>query len=325
MAATKIFGGQIADNAIVTALIEDGAVTAAKLNVTLDQISAPVAAVDMNGQLLSDLANPVGDADATPKLWVEDAIATALTSALVYKGVIDCSTNPNYPAATQGWVYVVSVAGKIGGASGVSVQVDDTVICNTTNGGGDQATVGADFNVIQGNVDGAVIGPASAVSGNVPSFNGTTGKLIQDSGKAAASLVLGPASVTDSNFAQFDGTTGKLLKGGLAFSTSTSLGTSDTAVPSQNAVKTYVDDAIAALPADSSFADGEVPSGTVDGNNVTFTLAATPITGSLHLYVNGVRMKSGVGNDYTISTDTITFATAPLTGSVLLADYRYAA
>ena len=33
-----------------------------------------------------------------------------------------------------------------------------------------------------------VLGPASAISGNLPSFNGTTGKLIQDSGVAAANV-----------------------------------------------------------------------------------------------------------------------------------------
>jgi hypothetical protein len=54
--------------------------------------------------------------------------------------------------------------------------------------------------------------------------------------------VLGPGSAVNSDFAQFDGTTGKLIKdGGLSLDTSTSLGTSDSKIPSQKAVKTYVD------------------------------------------------------------------------------------
>jgi len=71
--------------------------------------------------------------------------------------------------------------------------------------------------------------------------------------------------------------------------------------------------------------DGETPGGTVNGSNATFTLANTPASGSLHLFVNGIRQRAGSGNDYTISGDTITFETAaiPLTGDVLLADYRY--
>ncbi len=35
----------------------------------------------------------------------------ALLDALVYKGVIDCSGNPNYPAADAGHVYKVLFVG----------------------------------------------------------------------------------------------------------------------------------------------------------------------------------------------------------------------
>lgn len=47
----------------------------------------------------------------------------------VLKGGIDCSTNPNYPLADAGHVYRVTVAGKIGGASGIDVQVGDRLEC----------------------------------------------------------------------------------------------------------------------------------------------------------------------------------------------------
>lgn len=70
-----------------------------------------------------------------------------------------------------------------------------------------------------------------------------------------------------------------------------------------------------------SFADGEVPSGTVDSSNVTFTLAHTPTAGSLKVFKDGARLK--ITEDYTLATATITFISAPLTGSLLLADYRY--
>lgn len=72
----------------------------------------------------------------------------------------------------------------------------------------------------------------------------------------------------------------------------------------------------------SNFVDDETPSGTVNGANVTFTIANTPIAGSVKLFLNGVRLKVGAGNDYTISGATITMLTAPLTGEVLTADYR---
>jgi len=74
--------------------------------------------------------------------------------ALVYKGATDCSTNPNYPAADAGHCYKVSVAGKIGGGSGLAVQVGDMYIC-TTDGtlAGTQAERGANWNIIQANLD----------------------------------------------------------------------------------------------------------------------------------------------------------------------------
>ncbi|HVP00102.1 MAG TPA: hypothetical protein VMT15_18655 [Bryobacteraceae bacterium] len=73
------------------------------------------------------------------------------------------------------------------------------------------------------------------------------------------------------------------------------------------------------------YADGEVPSGAINGLNTTFTLASTPSpSNSLMLYVNGLLMHQGL--DYTIAGSTITFALAstPQTSDVLLASYRYA-
>lgn len=114
--------------------------------------------------------------------YTDGAVAAALTSALIFKSVIDCSTNPNYPAATSGWVYVVSVAGKIGGASGINVEPNDTIYCITTNAGGTQAAVGANFIIVQGNTDGVVIGPPAATNNAVSIYDTTSGKLLKNSG-----------------------------------------------------------------------------------------------------------------------------------------------
>lgn len=72
----------------------------------------------------------------------------------------------------------------------------------------------------------------------------------------------------------------------------------------------------------TNFVDKEVPSGSINGSNVTFTLANTPVAGSEHIYLNGVLQESGSGNDYTISGATITYLTAPLTGEKLRVSYR---
>jgi hypothetical protein len=83
---------------------------------------------------------------------------------------------------------------------------------------------------------------------------------------------------------------------------------------------TYVQDESGTLTP-SNFVFEVTPSGTIDGSNTAFTLPDTPTAGTLRLHLNGMRLKSGAGNDYTISTNTITMATAPISGDVLIADY----
>lgn len=83
---------------------------------------------------------------------------------------------------------------------------------------------------------------------------------------------------------------------------------------------TYVQDTAGTL-SPSNFVTEETPSGSINGSNTTFTLANTPTAGTVKLYLNGVRQKSGAGNDYTITTNTITMTTAPVSGDVLLVDY----
>lgn len=73
---------------------------------------------------------------------------------------------------------------------------------------------------------------------------------------------------------------------------------------------------------ESNFVDKEIPSGSINGSNTSFSLANTPIAGSEHLYLNGILQESGGGNDYTISGASITMATAPLTGEKLRVSYR---
>lgn len=73
----------------------------------------------------------------------------------------------------------------------------------------------------------------------------------------------------------------------------------------------------------TNFVFSEVPSGTVDGVNATFTLANTPTGGTVTLHKNGVRQLAGAGNDYTISGTSVTFLAGniPQVGDNLLADY----
>jgi hypothetical protein len=144
--------------------------------------------IDTDGTLAANSDTRLATQKAT-KTYLDQIIAAA--DAMVFKGVINCSANPNYPAADRGWTYKVSVAGKIGGASGINVEVGDTLLCITDGtASGTQAAVGAQWNIVQVNVDGAVVGPASATDGTPTVFDGATGKLIKNITYAAFKALL---------------------------------------------------------------------------------------------------------------------------------------
>ena len=72
-----------------------------------------------------------------------------------------------------------------------------------------------------------------------------------------------------------------------------------------------------AADAGSNFNQG-APTGTINGANTTFTLSPTPAaSANVNCFMNGVQQQQGAGNDYTISGATITYLTAPPTGSKL--------
>lgn len=98
------------------------------------------------------------------------------------KGNTDCSTNPNYPAAVTGDAYVVTVAGKIGGASGVSVDVGDVYVAKADNAGGTQASVGSSWFVIEHNLTGALaaIAALTPAADKLAFFSGSTTAALTD-------------------------------------------------------------------------------------------------------------------------------------------------
>jgi len=67
------------------------------------------------------------------------------------------------------------------------------------------------------------------------------------------------------------------------------------------------------------FVFNEVPTGTVDGVNAAFTLANTPVAGTVQVFKSGLLQTPTT--DYTVSGTTVTFVVAPAGGSVLLVHY----
>jgi len=82
---------------------------------------------------------------------------------------------------------------------------------------------------------------------------------------------------------------------------------------------------VATAPVGStSFVTNETPTGLVNGSNTAFDTANNYVGGTLQVFRDGQLMKGG-GDDYTeTDSNTFTFTTAPLTGSVLLVSYQQA-
>lgn len=93
---------------------------------------------------------------------LDAAIGTAVAGLLDFKGNIDASVNPNYLAALKGDSYVITVAGKVGGAGGKAVDVGDFVVAKADNAGGDEAAVGVNWFVIEHNLERASQGEVNA-------------------------------------------------------------------------------------------------------------------------------------------------------------------
>lgn len=152
-------------------------------------------------------ADNSNDTTVATTAFVKNAFTA--NDAMVFKGTIGSSgaTVTSLPAThKQGWTYKVITAGTY---AGQACEIGDTIYCITdgTSANNDHWTV------VQTNIDGAVIGPASSTSGNLALFNGTTGKLIADSGKSVTTSTA-TSSSTDSTIP-----TSKALWGTLAATT----------------------------------------------------------------------------------------------------------
>ncbi len=176
---------------------DDGNVTVTKgiTAVTSTSSLAPKASPTFTG---TPKAPTAADGTNTTQIattaFVQSAIDKKLADndAMRYQGTIAGaakSTSNTYgaltPAANKGDTYKVTTAGYV---NGVAVEVGDMMICNTDSTAEATAstfsTIKANWDIIQANIDGAVVGPSSSVANNIPVFDGTTGKVIKDSGIA---------------------------------------------------------------------------------------------------------------------------------------------
>jgi hypothetical protein len=114
------------------------------------------------------VANNLPDNNANGFQYFEalQAIIDSSVAGLIdLKGDLDASSNPNYPVALKGDSYIITVEGKVGGASGKSVQSGDYLIAKADNAGGTEASVGASWFVLERNIPAPVWNDITLING----------------------------------------------------------------------------------------------------------------------------------------------------------------
>lgn len=101
------------------------------------------------------------------EMTAQEDLVNALAEKSTPKGLLDCSSNPLYPSGKFGDYYYVSVAGKIGGVSGLDVQVGTRVECIVAqSAGGDYASVESEW-IVQSSSSGGVAKQGTPASGQI--------------------------------------------------------------------------------------------------------------------------------------------------------------
>lgn len=92
--------------------------------------------------------NPTGDYHPATRKYVQDQISgiNSFISISTPKGTIDASTNPGYPAGSQGDYYYISASGTVGGDA---VEVGDKIQCIADTAGG----IASDWIIFEGAFD----------------------------------------------------------------------------------------------------------------------------------------------------------------------------
>ena len=106
----------------------------------------------------------------------------AANDAMVFKGVVNQDSDIAAADYQAGWTYKVGTAGTY---KGQKCEVGDLIVCIKDYA---DSPADSDWTVVQTNIDGAVTGPESAVSENLASFDGATGRIIKDSALRTADV-----------------------------------------------------------------------------------------------------------------------------------------
>lgn len=123
-------------------------------------------------------------------------VAALINGGVVFKGALTTASGLPTVSYKAGWQYIVQDAGTY---AGKVCEAGDFVVCVKNYASGSASN--SDWAVLQVNIVGAVTGPANSVANHVAAFDGTSGKIIKDSGYTIGKSVPADAEFTDTTYA----------------------------------------------------------------------------------------------------------------------------
>jgi hypothetical protein len=347
--AGTIYDAQIAASAaIATSKLADGANF-----IKRDGTVAFTADQSMGGFKLTNLAAPVANTDAATKTYVDNLASSGLTLKLpcvatttanvtlsglttqaggdwsatltagdrvLVKNQTDATANGIYVVGSGAWTRATDFNSAsniltnsfcfVGGGSTLA----DTGWVLTTDG---TITVGTtSLTFVQFSAAGVIIaGAALAKTGNTLDVQVSATGGIQITSNALNIKLADALLTTSASGLTLANLTSGYVYVGNSSNRPTGVALSGDATISNTGVVTVA----SSIQRTAGFVYEETPTGSINGSNTAFTIANTPVAGSVRVYVNGLREKATT--NFTVSGSTITMVTAPSTGDVLVVEY----
>lgn len=358
MAQTQIHGGtQIRTGTITSDRIASGTIADDRLAgsyIYANGTRAFTANVSLGDNKITNLADPTSATDAATKAYVDGLIqgfdwkqsvrvaSTAnatLSSGFSAGSTVDGVTLvagdriliKNQNTGSENGIYVVNSSGAPTRASDADASADVTagltvfVSEGTTNGNsswslttGDTISLGTTPLVFTQVAGGALYSAGAGLSLTGSSFNVGAADTSITVNSDDIQVRLGDASLeVSSGLRVKQGSAGQVyIANSSGVLTPTTLSGDVSSVSSTGAVTLAT-----TVVKSSNFIVRETPSGAVNGSNTSYTLANTPISGTESVFLNGLLLEPGAGNDYTISGASITMLSAPATGDKVRVSY----